>query len=560
MTAAGGLWTHTYTVPQGATTLAMVFNHQGQDPWDNNGGQNWNFAVSQAPSVPPSAPQGLSATATSSTTISLSWSTSANATGYTVFRNGNAIATPTALVFVDGGLSPETSYSYFVRATNAAGSSGNSTSVNATTLFAPVAAGSIVLLDPSSQIDVGGASHVFRGRAGGNFTSGLVWMNTTTGQNGTIAFPGVLVANGWEWSAEIPLAQGLNSISIRGALPATGNQTFSDSPMNYTSFGAGQGAGSGFGAWTVELSGSAGVFLAENESNMNVGASKGFGLWANNGGRSAIYRNFATPMKSGDSLLARFDNNWIENEGVTGMELRTANGTVRFRFSFTGGTGNYRITDAQGVRDTPIGYTDGGLDLSLILGPGNAYSFQAGGTSITGNLAAGDAISRLEFYNNNAGPESARNLYIGAMTHVVASESQTVTANASIVRTASGSFTDGISDAWWAQYGITGSNRVANADPDGDKFTNSQEFALGTNPMDAGSVFRVVSIARSGSQVSIEWDSVAQKTYQVESTTSLANPDWLPVAEGSVTAAGSRSSQSVTILGDRIFLRVRLVP
>jgi hypothetical protein len=385
-------------------------------------------------------------------------------------------------------------------------------------------------------------------------------MNTTTGQNGTIAFPGGLVANGWEWSAEIPLAEGVNSISIRGALPSAGNQSFSDSPMNYNSFAAGQGEGPGFGPWTVDLTGSAGVFLAENPANMNVGASKGFGLWANNGGRSAISRDLATPMKSGDSLLARFDNNWIENDGVTGMELRSANGTVRFRFSFTGGTGNYRITDAQGVRDTPIGYTDGGLDLALILSSGGAYSFQAGGASITGNLAAGDAITRLVFFNNNAGPESARNLYIGAMSHIVASESQTVTANASIVRTAPDSFTDGIADAWWAQYGITGVSRVANADPDGDGFTNSQELALGTNPMDAGSAFRVVSISRSGSQVSVEWDSVAGKTYQLESTADLSNPNWLPVLEEPVKAVSSRSSQSATISAGKAFLRVRLVP
>lgn len=561
MTAAGGLWTYSYPVPQGATTLAMAFNHQGQNPWDNNGGQNWNFAVSQAPSVPPAAPQGLSATATSSTTISLSWSASANATGYTVFRNGNAIATPTALVFVDSGLSPETTYSYFVRATNAAGASPDSASANATTLFAPVGAEQIILLDPASPIAVPGGNHTIRGRAGGNFTSGLVWTNAATGQNGTIGFPGGSVANGWEWTTEIPLAEGANEISIRGNLPTAGNQSFTDSPTNYTSFGAGQGAVAGFGAWSLDLTGEAGVFLAGNESNMNVGASRGFGLWANLGGRSEISRNFVSPMKAGDSLQVSFDNNWIEPGSEVGMELRSVDGTVRFRFSFTGGQNNYRVFDSMGVRETSIGYTDGGLDLLLALGAGNSYSFQAGGGTITGNLAAGDAIARLDFFNNSAGPESPRNLYIGAMTHVVASSgNRTVSANASIVRTVSNSLTDGIPDSWWAQNGIAGDDRLAAADPDRDGFTNAQEHALGTNPKDAGSAFRVVSITREGSGVLLEWDSVPGKKYRVESTANLANPDWQPVDESVIEASGSRETKSVNVAGERVFLRVRLVP
>jgi PKD repeat protein len=475
MTASGGLWTHTYTVPPEATTLAMVFNHQGADPWDNNGGQNWNFAVSEVPDD----------------------------------------------------------------------------------LFGTE---EIVVLEPGSLIEVSGTSQIFRGRAGGNFTSGLVWTNESTGQSGTIAFPGGSVANGWEWTADIPLAEGVNAIRIRGDLPGVGNQTLTDTPMNYSSFGAGQGAVAGFGAWSVDLSGQAGVFLAENQDNMNVGTSKGFGLWANNGGRSAIARDFATPMKSGDSYQAAFDNNGIEPGGSTGMELRAADGTVRFRFSFTGGQSHYRVFDGQGTRDTGIGYTDGGLTLAMTLGAGSSYSFQAGGTTVTGNLASGDAIARMVFFNDNAGPESARDLYIGAMTHVVGSESRTVTANTSIVRTVSETFTDGIPDAWWAQYGITGADRAAAADPDGDGFTNAQEFALGTNPTDSGSAFRVVGMSREGTTVVVEWDSVPGKKYRVESTDNLSNPDWIPVGGSAVEADGPRASQSMQAAGDRIFLRVRLVP
>jgi hypothetical protein len=101
---------------------------------------------------------------------------------------------------------------------------------------------------------------------------------------------------------------------------------------------------------------------------------------------------------------------------------------------------------------------------------------------------------------------------------------------------------------------------LAGADPDGDGFSNAQEFALGTNPKDAGSAFRVASMSREGTQVVVEWDSVSGKKYRVESTADLANPDWQPVGAVAVEASGPRASQSVEATGDRIFLRVRLVP
>jgi len=78
---------------------------------------------------PPTAPSGLSGTATS-TTIALSWTASTDnvaVTGYLLERCQGAgcsdfaqIATPPGTSFSDTGLSPSTSYSYRVRATDAA--------------------------------------------------------------------------------------------------------------------------------------------------------------------------------------------------------------------------------------------------------------------------------------------------------------------------------------------------------------------------------------------------------------------------------------------------------
>jgi RHS repeat-associated protein len=81
--------------------------------------------------TPPSAPAGLGATAAGATQINLSWAASSDnvgVTGYRVERCAGAgcggfaqIATPTGTSFSDTGLTPSTSYSYRVRAVDAAG-------------------------------------------------------------------------------------------------------------------------------------------------------------------------------------------------------------------------------------------------------------------------------------------------------------------------------------------------------------------------------------------------------------------------------------------------------
>ena len=97
---------------------------------------------------PPNAPSGLTATATSSTQINLSWTDVANETGFKIERKTGAggsysqIATVgTGVVsYSNTGLTGNTTYYYRIRATNAGGDSPYSTEANATTLdVAPAA-------------------------------------------------------------------------------------------------------------------------------------------------------------------------------------------------------------------------------------------------------------------------------------------------------------------------------------------------------------------------------------------------------------------------------------
>ena len=100
--------------------------------------------------TPPSVPNGLAGTATSGTSVALTWNASTDNVGvaaYNVFRNGSAIGTSTTTSFTDTGVSPSTTYSYAVSAKDAAGNtSAWSVPVSVTTpatagnlTFAPVA-------------------------------------------------------------------------------------------------------------------------------------------------------------------------------------------------------------------------------------------------------------------------------------------------------------------------------------------------------------------------------------------------------------------------------------
>jgi chitodextrinase len=97
--------------------------------------------------VAPSAPGALTATASGSTQINLAWGAATDnvgVAGYRVERCAGAgcstfaqIATPTATGFGDTGLTAGTSYSYRVRANDAAGNLGGYTNVASATTTAP---------------------------------------------------------------------------------------------------------------------------------------------------------------------------------------------------------------------------------------------------------------------------------------------------------------------------------------------------------------------------------------------------------------------------------------
>src|SRR5262249_42237750 len=76
---------------------------------------------------------------------------------------------------------------------------------------------------------------------------------------------------------------------------------------------------------------------------------------------------------------------------------------------------------------------------------------------------------------------------------------------------------------WLASYGLPSPGSADYLDSDNDGLNNSQEYLAGTNPTNAGSVFKITGVQLiSGSQFVVHWSSVSNRLYDVLRATNLA--------------------------------------
>lgn len=102
---------------------------------------NFTLTTAVADTTTPTAPTNLTASGTTQTSTNLSWTASTDnvgVTGYDIFRDGSLLASVTGTTYTATGLTASTTYSFFVRAKDAAGNiSANSNTVSVTTSNAP---------------------------------------------------------------------------------------------------------------------------------------------------------------------------------------------------------------------------------------------------------------------------------------------------------------------------------------------------------------------------------------------------------------------------------------
>jgi hypothetical protein len=157
---------------------------------------------------PPTAPTNLSATASSSSQINLTWTdNSNNETGFKVERSAatggpwTQIGTTTAASYADSGLASSTTYYYRVRAYGPSGDSGYSNTSSATTLAGAPAAPSGLSATPisSTRID-------------------LTWLDNSSNESG---FKVERSASGGPWAQVATPAANANSYADSGLVSST---------------------------------------------------------------------------------------------------------------------------------------------------------------------------------------------------------------------------------------------------------------------------------------------------------------------------------------------------
>jgi chitodextrinase len=147
-----------YTDTSASPGTTYTYQVKARDAAGNRSDPSNSATVLTPPDLePPTAPSSLAAAVASANRVDLSWSPATDnlgVTGYDVFRDGSLLTTTTGTTYADITTVAGTTYSYYVKARDAAGNrSGASNSAMVTTpfTFAPVADAYVKESSPNSN-------------------------------------------------------------------------------------------------------------------------------------------------------------------------------------------------------------------------------------------------------------------------------------------------------------------------------------------------------------------------------------------------------------------------
>jgi hypothetical protein len=201
--------------------------------------------------------------------------------------------------------------------------------------------------------------------------------------------------------------------------------------------------GSGFNAWSLSAVGSgyAGEFLGDSRTpgpgslpGINSGNNEAWGEYANTGNTASAYRGFAVPLTLVHQYVSvEFENGYIQNGGVVGVQLQNSSGQNLVEFYFAGGSSDYTLNNDDGSTYTSnIGFTDDGLTCTFTLAANvNQVNFNATGANsqdsgdnwtqngVTMNdPSGGDVPAQIRLYNYNAGSGTSQDAFFNDLVIV----------------------------------------------------------------------------------------------------------------------------------------------
>ncbi len=385
-----------------------------------------------------------------------------------------------------------------------------------------VVAPGLIITDPAEaaiRITNSVMSITLQGTAGDALDGDITWTNIQTATGG-------MINKTSHWSiVDLPLVFGSNIVMVSG-LSSGASTTNATDDASQSVYGdgwiSGDDGGIGWGGgWDLVGGNNAGLFIATAgaNTNLNIGTTA-FGMYASGGDLAQASRPLVTPMKIGQTIRVKLENNWISTSNSVGFALGNDIESL-FECYFYGGESTYRVTDSLGNRDAGVPWTDQGLEIEFTLTGTTNYTAVIGGSNIIGNLIerTDKSIRNIRFWNYSAGVGENYNAYFNDL--VVTED------------TAGGILQDkveiylvdpnnNIPDWWLVEHFGSSTVDVANVDSDGDGHINQHEYWLGTDPTNSASslVLESVGMGSSGDYI-IEWLSVGAHSYDIEYCDSL---------------------------------------
>ena len=234
----------------------------------------------------------------------------------------------------------------------------------------------------------------------------------------------------------LPAGLVLAALTLAAVLPASAATTITyaqDDASAYTTDFVGAGTnpntvtqpnhGTGFNPFVFQSSAGnfAGWYLQSGNTAIGTGTGQNtLGIYASTDATTTATRSFdfspdgvtpivpgaTTPLLTGQTLNASFQNRDIATGHSVGFSLADSTGAALFTFDFLGGTSNYRFTDGTGTTTSSLGYTQGGLNTSFLLTGANAYTFtttrlsDSAFSSQSGTFTG--AIDRIVYFSNGS--------------------------------------------------------------------------------------------------------------------------------------------------------------
>lgn len=347
----------------------------------------------------PAAPTGFSATAASQSQINLSWTASAGASGYYLYKNGSYIGSTAATSYSDTGLSCNGGGTYYAVAYNAGGNSGNSNSSAASTdqctpgtptIGTATTSGSTTATVTwtrnypytESGFEIWSSGGVYRGSAGAGATSG-----SATGLAASTPYAfyvrAYVTTNGRTYYSGN--SANSNTITTYPPAPAT--------PTGFTVFGSGTSsldlswnAVSGATSYTVTRTGYGTVYSGTGTSFSDTGltcnTSYSYTIYASNSGG-----NSATASTSGTTLVCiPSAPTGLSATAVSGSQINLSWAAV------SGATGYYVYRGGVYIGSSgTTSYSDTGLSCNT------SYSYYVIAYNSSGSSAASATVSATTY-------------------------------------------------------------------------------------------------------------------------------------------------------------------